>query len=357
MKRFFVVCVLAVVCVVMTSCPPGPGDGLLIGTWSKLIDFEGDPRSGAVAFVINGYAYVGTGYNAKSSSSLRDFWRFDPMNSTWEKVSDLPGAPRVYAVAFALNGKGYVGTGTTDNFTGLSDFYEFSPDAVDPITNSIGTWRKIANFPGERYGAVAFTIKNRAFVGTGTDAKDNTYSDIWEYDATANQWIKRNSIIGSKRAYSFVMTINDYVYIGGGVSEGSVIPDFARFDINVLGSGQPWTALNPLTGKNAGGSPIPQPSARSLASAFSIGNFGYLSCGSYSNISGASSDTWQYDPLNDSWKKCSSFSDSTPYKGAPRNSAVAFTIDTPSGTLGYVATGGTSGLRLEDLWVFNPIGN
>jgi len=35
----------------------------VLGSWDKEIDFEGDPRSGAVSFVINGYAYVGTGYN------------------------------------------------------------------------------------------------------------------------------------------------------------------------------------------------------------------------------------------------------------------------------------------------------
>jgi len=98
--------------------------------------------------VINGYAYVGTGYNnAQSNSWLNDFWRYDAVGGTWDEVTDFPGAPRTSAVAFELNGKGYVGTGTGDGFTGLSDFYEFNPDGLDPVSGTIGTWKKNRKLP------------------------------------------------------------------------------------------------------------------------------------------------------------------------------------------------------------------
>ena len=44
----------------------------LVGNWIELSDFEGVPRSDAVAFVINGKAYVGTGYDGEDR--LNDFW-------------------------------------------------------------------------------------------------------------------------------------------------------------------------------------------------------------------------------------------------------------------------------------------
>lgn len=44
--------------------------------WSQLSDFPGGTLSGAVAFVINNKAYVGTGISA--GGSQRTFWEFDP---------------------------------------------------------------------------------------------------------------------------------------------------------------------------------------------------------------------------------------------------------------------------------------
>jgi len=348
---------VAIVAAIFLICcnPNSPSSNALIGTWDKEIDFEGDSRSGAVSFVINGYAYVGSGSNSPGTW-LNDFWRYDAVKGTWEEVTDFPGVPRTSAVAFELNGKGYVGTGTGDGFVGLSDFYEFNPDANDPVSGTIGTWKRVANFPGPRYGAIGFSVKNRAFVGTGTNERGNSFSDLWEYDQANDRWIKKSSIIGSKRAYSFVMTINDYVYVGGGIDNGAVIPDLSRFDVTAVDNGQPWSAMNGLTGKDANGNAVSQPKSRATAAAFSIGNFGYLTCGSYTTLAAVSSDTWQYDPLKDSWVQCFSFSSNTPYVGVPRNAPIAFTVETPSGTYGYVATGGTGSLRLDDLWKFDPKG-
>jgi len=49
------------------------------------------------------------------------------------------------------------------------------------------------------------------------------------------------------------MNINGYVYVGGGTDNGAVIPDLSRFDVTAVSNGQPWLAMNGLTGKDANG--------------------------------------------------------------------------------------------------------
>jgi len=362
---FFVFSIVAVsFLTTLTSCNNNSStSSTLLGAWDKMGDFEGIPRSGAVSFIINGNAYLGTGYNAQSTTWLTDFWRYDATADTWFRVADFPGAARVNAVGFELNGKGYVGTGTGDGFTGMKDFYEF-----DPSTGPKGSWKPVADFgysPTDpidlassfRYGAIAFNVSGRAFVGAGTDVTGGSYKDLWEYNQANNTWIRRPSIGGSKRAYPFAMVINDFVYVGGGIDNGQMATDFFRFDVSEANNGNPWLAMNGLTGKDVNGNAIAQPKTRALASTFAVGNFGYLMCGSYSSVAGVSNDVWQYDPAHDLWTQYFSFSTNTPVIGSARNSATSFTLTTPSGTYGYLTTGGTgSSLRFDDCWRFDPAG-
>src|SRR3982750_295567 len=73
----------------ITSCNPSTSTTLL-GSWDKLGDFSGTPRDGAVGFVINNIAYVGTGYNYTSNKFLNDFWRYDPTSDSWVRAADMP---------------------------------------------------------------------------------------------------------------------------------------------------------------------------------------------------------------------------------------------------------------------------
>ncbi|MBI1767497.1 MAG: galactose oxidase [Bacteroidetes bacterium] len=349
----------------LTSCNSSPNTTTLPGSWDKLGDFEGYPRTGASGFVINGIAYVGCGYNfelagvAGASGRLKDFWKYDPNSDHWSRVADFPGSPRSGAVAFSLNGKGYVGTGLDESSNALSDFYEF-----DPAAGTNGKWKRIADLGytaaqhdttvTKRYGSLAFTVKNRAFVGGGHYVSD--LKDLWEYDQTNNVWKQAPSLGGSKRQNGFVMVINDIAYVGGGSDNNQPARDFYKFDVTKLnpdGSGSPWTQLNGLTGKDANGNAIAQPKSKELASTFTIGNYGYVVCGSPASALGASNDTWQYDPSLDSWIQYFSFSTNTPNTGASRAAAIGFGI----GDYGYIVTGGSGqSVKFDDCWQFNPSG-
>jgi PKD repeat protein/N-acetylneuraminic acid mutarotase len=81
---------------------------------------------------------------------------------------------------------------------------------------------------------------------------------------------------------------------------------------------------------------------RQLASGFSIGNKGYVTCGeggTYFN------DLWEYDPVTNQWTQLASL------PGAGRYGAVVFTINDK----GYVGTGAYP--LMDDLWEYDPLTN
>jgi N-acetylneuraminic acid mutarotase len=352
----------------ITSCNPSSSTTLL-GSWDKLGDFAGIPRDGAVSFVINNFAYVGTGYNYASNQFLNDFWKYDPNSDAWYEIAPFPGDLRTGAVAFSLNGKGYVGLGynlLNGSTNPLSDFWQY-----DPTVGPNGQWTRIADFAftsdqqsatvSARYGSAAFTVTDqnstqRAFVGWGQDINQFDYKDLWEYDPTNNVWIQRPGT-GSKRLYPFTFVIDNLAYVGGGYDPagGNSYPvDINVFDVSKLnpdGSGSPWSPKNGLTGKDQNGNAITQPKTRQQASTFSIGGYGYLTMGS-----AGAGDCWQYNPTSDTWIQYFSMTTNIPIAGVARSAAVGFTVQVGSTTVGILTTGGNATLKYDDCWKFNPLG-
>jgi hypothetical protein len=99
--------------------------------WTRKNDFPGQSRNMAVSVVLNGFVYFGTG--ASGTSSLSDIWKYDPADDSWVKITDIPVA-RFGAVAFSIGNKIYLGFGMFNNSTtyyqyiDLKDFYEFDPN-------------------------------------------------------------------------------------------------------------------------------------------------------------------------------------------------------------------------------------
>ena len=338
------------------SCNNTSSTTTLPGQWDALVaDFGGIPRSGASSFILNGAGYVVGGFNydavgqiSTPNGRLRDMWKFDPTSQTWAKVNaPFPGTARSNAVAFSLNNKAYYGTGYDGNVA-LSDFWEY-----DPTVGTNGTWTQLADFAdgqnssdSTRYGCLAFVVKNRAFLVGGHYLSD--FNDWWEF-TPPNTWTYIGSA-GKKRSNAFVMIINDVAYIGGGTDNGQYVYDFIKFEVDKVENGNPWTAMNGLTGKDVNGNAITQPRPRELTSTFSIGNYGYITCGS---TNGPLSDTWQYDPSKDLWTQYYSFSTNTPTAGSARSGACSFSF---GDGYGYLTTGGSGNVKFDDTWRFNPTG-
>jgi N-acetylneuraminic acid mutarotase len=344
---------MIVVQAIISSCSPSSTTTTKPGSWDKAGDFNGKTRSGAVGFMINGVQYIGAGYNAGLNIRLIDFWKYDAASDSWSQVADFPGVARTNAVAFVIGGKAYVGTGYDDNANVLSDFWKY-----DPTAGSGGTWSRVADFGYSaanstpaliRYGATGFSVNDgtndRGFVCGGQDKSQTGYKDFWEYDAVNDQWISRQSMGGSKRWNAFVMIINNIAYIGGGQDNNYYPTDFWKFDVTKLDSGNPWTALDALDQRDVAGNAQTEPKPRELAATFAIGKYGYIVAGATGFQLG---DTWQYDPSTDNWLEYYSLNS----EAQSRATAIGFGV----GAKGYIATGVNGSTRLDDVWIFDPVG-
>lgn len=291
--------------------------------WVKTSAFDGDPRSGSAYFTIGNTGYLSTGI-LKTNERVTDTWAFN--NGSWLEVAPFGGSARHSAVGFAIDGKGYIGTGY-DGTNALADFYKY-----DPATNQ---WSPIASLPGEaRYGAVAFTLDGHGYVGLGMTKSEKTLKDFYRYNPTSNTWENISTIFTNKRVNAFAFVIGNKAYVGGGMDNNQFPDDFYSFD------GTEWKELRKI---NIDETDYTYDVTRQSASAFSIGNFGYVVGGKKASVL---SSIWKYDPASDSWSDVHQA-----FQGSAREGAASFSIDGK----GYVATGMNGSFKFDDNWVFTPV--
>ncbi|RUT78658.1 Kelch repeat-containing protein [Ancylomarina longa] len=332
MRQRFLLGIIAIFSI-LTSCSSGSS---LDGNWIKRSSYAGRVRSNAVCFVIGDYAYVGTGYDG--DDRLVDFRKYNAELDRWsdsngaDAVPAFPGLARQSAVGFAAGGKGFVGTGFDGDITRLSDFWEFDPDSK--------TWTQIADLPGgARQEAVAFGIGNFGYVGTGygfLDGDDkNELKDFWKLDATTGVW-SSIGFSGEKVRGASAFVIDNKAYVCLGRSNGIAVNDNWEFNPD----SDTWTKKTDLDDDNIDkdGNIL-----RYNAATFVIGGKGYVASGSNGFLK---RDVWEYDPSKDDWVERTSLEAEV----ASREYAVGFSLN----NRGFIATGSSSGLRLDDVWEFNP---
>lgn len=321
---------LLAVCL-FTSCD---SEEVLLGNWTQQSDFAGTARTGAVAFTINGRAYVGTG--SDGANRLNDFWQYNPENDEWVRMADFPGTARSGAVGFAANGKGYIGTGY-DGTGNLNDFWEFDPAGG-------GTWTQIADFPGTaRYGAVAMTLDNKGYMAAGYDGSYR--KDFWQYDPATGAWTEKAELSGARRVNGYAFVVNGKGYVGGGLNNGILEADIMEYSPAT----DTWRNLRNLNDSERVGEKYPAP--RTYATAFGINDRGYLlggTNGATPSNNPALSNVWEFNPVTDTWRQLSASS-----RAARRESAIGFTI----GDIGYVGLGRNGTERSSQIWKFNVIRN
>lgn len=309
----------------LAACTSSDEDPL--GNWVVKSDFEGLPRGSAVSFVIGDKAYVGLGYNDDDDNEyLKDFWVYNPSTDRWDRLADFPGAGRTAAVAFSINGKGYIGTGYDGNKK-LNDFWEYDPDK--------NTWTQKDNFlGGARYRAVGFSLNNYGYIGTGYGDDSTDKIDFYRYDpsaATGSQWIKVQSIGGSKRRGATAFTYNNKAYVCTGINNGVSLTDMWEYDPTA----DSWTKKVDLDDDDDWSI------VRQNASSFVMDGKAYVFLG---ENSATLSDVWEYDFANNTWLA------KTDFEGAARTNAVSFTV----GGKAILATGQSGSYYLDDVWEFRP---
>ena len=115
----------------------------------------------------------------------------------------------------------------------FSSYYS-SPNELRRYTKtSYGEAMK--DFPGKpRIGAVAFTIKDKAYIGLGKSITDEKtyYKDFWVYDATSNSWDSLTfEFPGDAVVDAVAFSLNGMGYVGTGLkANGLYSGEFYQFD-------------------------------------------------------------------------------------------------------------------------------
>jgi N-acetylneuraminic acid mutarotase len=243
--------------------------------------------------------------------------------NTWTNIADFLGTARRGAVAFSIGDKGYIGTGN-DGITHHKDLWEF--DSYE------STWSQKADLPGlSRDDAVGISIGNFGYIGTGSGSGDNR-DDFWQYDPVSNTWTQKADFGGGKRYAATGFSIGNKGYLGTGYNGGSILKkDFYEYDPAT----DTWTKK-----ANVGGV------GRWYAVSFVIGEKGYVGTARTSDPP-YENDLWEYVPATDTWTQ------KTTMPGENRLAAVAFAI----GGKGYVGTGlgAESEVALDDFYEYDPV--
>lgn len=222
---------------------------------------------------------------------------------------------------------------TDDGGQAATDQVSFTVANVDGSASEL--WSRRAFLPaGGRDRAVAFSIGDRGYVGTG-QVEGVGYEDFWEYDPGEDAWTQKADFGGGVRSSMTAFTIGDKAYVGTGVSDGIHRRDFWEYDPGT----NTWTEIAQFGGEG-----------RTGAVSFSVGQKGYVATGNTDQGVGHKvDDLWEYDPVEDTWTRKADL------PGPVRFEAVGFSI----GDRGYLGTGATEPeivdeQRLADFWEYDP---
>jgi N-acetylneuraminic acid mutarotase len=338
-----------------------------IGNWIRREDFGGNQRSEATGFVIGGAGYITTGYDFNNYTSpgaqdslgrYFDLWQYTPDVSTdatkpgnWigsgtgssTQLDSFPGVPRNSAVAFTIGDTAYVGTGY-DGTNYLRDFW-----AYIPATNK---WESRAPLPGPtgRYDAVAFTLQGKGYVATGFNG--SYLGDCWQYNPATDAWISANQYPGTKCSQAVAFVSNDTTaYVCTGSNNGNTLVCNQLWALTpspvtaTNPAGVTWTMRRHISNYDTQSYDDLYAMVRQNGVAFVMGDFAYLTTG---NNGAERADTWEYDIKNDLWYQETSF------EGPAREGAIGFTIN-GRGFVGTGRNGNTGAGQFSDFWEWFPL--
>ena len=291
-------------------------------TWVQKDSVNGQPRSSAASFVMDGEGFVVGGLDILDFS--RKMYSYDVDQNDWDKELSIGGVNgsglnRGGAIAFSINDKAYVGLGQGNTAPYYNDLWEY-----DPATES---WSQKASFIGSpRRQAVAFEIDDLAYVGTGQSS--NGYEkDFYSYDGLTNTWTQLADFGGTARKGAVGFRMGGQAYVGTG-DDGIYTNDFWQYQ--------------PVTDTWLEKATLPA-TARTGACGWGMFPTAFIACG-YDNTLNYKKDVWEYNYFADVWVQRSDF------LGPKRTNANAFVIN----NVAYLGLG-YNGNYLDDFYAYTPI--
>jgi len=251
----------------------------------------------------------------------------DPQAREWRQAAAFGGSPIWFSTAFTIGNKAYVGTG----YGPTTAFWRYDPDA--------DTWTRRADFAGAARGAsVAFSIGDRGYVGTGY-SDNSRFADLWEYDPTADRWTQRASMPAAVRDHAVAFVIGQRAYVAGGMTcQGD----------DCVSLKEVWE-YEPQADRWTKKADMPEETTASAC--FVLNGIGYVGTGTQGPLSPQvlSRSLWAYDPRTDTWTRKAGF------PGTARYRAVGFSLN----GRGYIGTGlqsvtETAAVVFKDIWEYDP---
>ncbi len=244
--------------------------------------------------------YAGTGENLDGTVKYNNFYKYSFIDGQWHAITPFPSAV-AGAVAFVINNRAFVGTGQNQNGTDVGYFFEFHPELLD--SSGAIVWKSVTEIGGDgekyrRHNAVAFVINNTAFVGTGeknVNGQTTYYNDLWLFIPPEKNsqalWIKRQNMPGNPRTGAVGFNIEDQGYVGLGYDGQNLLKDLYRYD--------PYTdKWYPIADYKIGPQYTGQIQRIKDAVGFGIENKGYVGTGYQGDTSAIvySKEFWIYRP-------------------------------------------------------------
>ena len=120
----------------------------------------------------------GSGNNAVYRN---DLWEWDPATDVWTRKADFPRPGRYGAAAFVIGDRGYIGTGNT-SVDVVNDFWEYDQSSDE--------WTRKADFAGvPRVSAIGFSAGNKGYLGPSQYSNlDGVSQGLWEWDPVMDKW-------------------------------------------------------------------------------------------------------------------------------------------------------------------------
>lgn len=244
-------------------------------------------------------------------------------NYNWLSDIQFPGLERDDAVAFTLNNTIYLGTGNHSGFSESNRFYSYN--------TSTGIWKEVEEFPGaaRQYASVEVS-DGKAYLIGGIDLFNNPLNDVWQFDPNIDQWTQKANFPGQPRWAATSFQIKGIIYYGTGKTLGNYLNDFWKYDPLL----DEWIQLKDI-------SFLP----RFETIGFSLYDDGFIGLGKDCTET-IQSDLWCYKYSTDSWELKSDF------PGGKRYYAKAEVLK----GYAFVGTGENEiGEMPDDFWKYNPI--
>ena len=248
------------------------------GSWTRKVDFGGGARWETVGFSIGGKGYFAHG------SYQRDVWEYDPVLDVWEEKSSLPYPPvdvLTETTSFVIGSKAYIQCS-------VDSLPFWSYDAI------ADQWAPISDVGYRLSDGSAFSIGGKGYMCSGWDGQ-SCRNELWEYNPQTDSWVQKASMPLCRPA-AVAFTIGEVAYVGTGVASGTGITGTKEF-WKYEPAFDTWTPIADFGGIG-----------RREAVAFVINNKGYVGLGG-TNEGGIQrfSDFWEYDPLVDTWTQVADF--------------------------------------------------